>query len=275
MFSIPAAIILEYAIFFLAAVLSKIVFYGIIGFALISLFVFAKDEPENIFHGIVKNISRPTYSYRLPKSFPFSNRFPSNPKKEQNSNNPEQEIRKSIEGYGYEFDNPSVVYRSEGYKSFQNASYYIKRYGFFSKRLVAEIIKNSPSDLESDCDLNFDQINGNHYRRAYELVEQDNRKLLQAYTNVLSELYEETNSMDSDPVKNLCQLHLGYCKWESYLISTGDFNTASAYSYSFSPTYKMIRKNNADPLLFNVRDQCGKTKHAGLIWIKPTEFEIE
>ncbi len=271
--SIPISIFLEYIILWLAAILSRIVFYGIIGLVLLSLFFSARENLNNKFHTLekIKTLSK----YKLPKSFLFSDRFPSALKKEQNSKNPEQKIRKLIEGYGYEFDKPSVIYRSEGYKSFQNASYYIKRYGFFSKRLVAEIIKNSPADLESDCDLNFDQINGNHYRRAYELVEQDNRNLSQAYKSVLSKLYEETISVDSDPVKGLCQLHIGYCKWESYLISTGDYNIASAYSYSFSPSYKMSRKNNADPLLFDVGEECGKTKHAGLIWIKPTEFEIE
>jgi len=272
--SIPIVIILELILIFLAAILSRIVFYGILGFVLISLLISAMDNRGNKLQRIFKIKPLLNNNFSIPKNIPSYRQSPSNHEK-QDLISYEQEIRKSIEGYGYEFDNPPVVYRSEGYKSFQNASYYIKRYGFFSKRLVAEIIKNSPSDLESDCDLNFDQINGSHYRRAYELVEQDIRNLSQAYKSVLSKLYEETISVDSDPVKGLCQLHTGYCKWESYLISTGDFNTASAYSYSFSPTYKMSRKNNADPLLFNVGEECGKTKHAGLIWIKPTEFEIE
>ncbi len=274
--SIPVSIFLEYIILWFAAILSRIVFYGIIGFVLLSLFFSAREDQNNKLHTFAKIKSLLNYNFSIPESFPTSRQLPIT-QKEQNYKNPEQEIRKLIEAYGYKFDNPSVVYRSEGYKSFKNAYYYIKRYGFFSKRLVAEIINNSPSDLESDCvlDLNFDQINGNHYKRAYELVEQDNSKLLQAYTNVLSELYEETNSMDSDPVKNLCQLHLGYCKWESYLISTGDYKTAIAYSSSLSQPYKMSRKNNAEPFLFNVADQCGKTKHAGLIWIKPSEFDIE
>lgn len=185
-------------------------------------------------------------------------------------------IRKDISSYGYEFTK-SVVYRSEGYTSFPHQEKYIKKYGILSKRLVAEIIKENPLQLQSDCNLDQDLANGKYYEQAYKIIEKKPLALHQAEKSLLKKLANELVQISNDPVHELCVLHTGTCMWESFLISTAEYGVAVKYRGSLdkAKTYQITPKGNNTPLLFDVGDNCGETKDAAVIRISPEEYKIK
>ncbi len=173
--------------------------------------------------------------------------------------------------YGYEPDYHTILYRSEGYTSFPDQEYYIKKYGILSKRLAAKILDIEPSQLSNDCNLNYERM-GEFYRQAYLKIDSDPDLLYLSYFELFSELKNLIiQNPNSDPIKDLCELHTGWCKWESYLISTGDLKTAYKYSgktYKFTPI-------SISSMSFDTNIYCGETKNAVILWISPWYYNIE
>ncbi len=227
-------------------------FLSILFFIIIGFFVFK--------HFSIMDKILNTFNHKLKttKSYKYKNY----------TSNFEEIIRSEIQHSGHDFIN-HTVYRSEGYQSFPRQEYFIKKYGFFSKRLVAEILDINSGSLANDCDLDDGNVNGIFYQRAYSLISQNPRLLNKAKKILLKKMASEI-SRSPIPVEELCVLHTGLCMWESYLISTGSRNIASTYG---GKTYRIIPRN--DPLIFEVGKYCGETKDAAIIHISPNEYEIE
>ncbi len=176
-----------------------------------------------------------------------------------------------FKNYRYSHRPRDVLYRSEGYASFPNQSYYVLKHGIFSKRLVAKLLNIPIQNLQNDCKLNYETM-GRAYERAYKIKEQRPAYFYKVYNELLEEVSSliQRNS-NRDPIKALCNLHTGFCMWESYLISTGDYNTATGYR---GDTYEFIPKSSSNPLTFYTGRYCGVTKNAVLLWISPDDYKI-
>jgi hypothetical protein len=176
-----------------------------------------------------------------------------------------------FQSHGYSHRPGDTLYRSEGYSSFPEQPKYVLKHGIFSKRLVAKLLKIPFNQMKNDCALNHEKM-GQEYEKAYQIKENNPVYFQQVY----EELLEEVNNLiqanqNQDPMDNLCNLHTGWCMWESYLISTGDASVASGYrgdTYEFSP-----KSNN--PLTFATGTYCGATQNAVLLWIRPEDYYIE
>lgn len=209
-----------------------------------------------------------------------SNSFASNQRQTPSSNSfsyfrTKQQIIYHFNRFSYWQNSHEILYRSEGYPSFLAQPYYVQRHGIFSKRLVAELVGIPANQLVNDCSLNQDEWKrmGYYYERAYQIKERAPEYFIQVYKKLLSEVESLASmSQNSDPMRDLCGFHVGMCMWESYLISTGDFSTASGYG---GTTYEFVPKPNRSPLTFNSKGHCGATKNAVILWISPYDYEIQ
>ena len=111
------------------------------------------------------------------------------------------------------------------------------------------------------------------YKRAYEIKEENNAYFQKVYYELLEESHELTiSSQNKNPIDALCNLHTGWCMWESYLISTASKSVASSY---FGNTFRMKPRYNSKALTFPTNQYCGVTEDAVLLWISPDDYEIE
>lgn len=182
-------------------------------------------------------------------------------------------IIQHLESRGYKHIPKAILYRSEGYPTFKDQPDYVLEHGIFSKKLVTRLIASVDSEYERELERVDWKEFGNFYKRAYEIKERKPDYFKETYEHLLHEVAIAASHHDNDLMDVLAKLHVGYNKWDSYLISTGNLKIAKnceGVIYKCTPNWILI-----PPLTFKAKNKVGATKNAVLLWISSDDYDIE